>query len=178
MIAENLDFTNDRELKIEYIRAEIECLIDSGLINERGIDMLESFYIQLDSGKILSKKQIECINNMEYWYEKRFPKMKEGYLYLMWDIKHDEYKVGFSKDPWKRRKSFQTAGRDMSIVYTIKSPNIAEKYLHKFLYSHNINGEWYKGGSWVGNFIEMANRSIEMALENIKNFEKKTEGVK
>lgn len=74
------------------------------------------------------------------------------YVYLIQagDKKTDPVKVGFSKNPEKRLKSFQTGNaKELRLIMKIKcnSPSHArrlEKSLHIMLGSQNIHLEWFK----------------------------------
>jgi len=74
------------------------------------------------------------------------------YVYLIQagDKKTDPVKVGFSKNPEKRLKAFQTGNaKELRLIMKIKcnSPSHArrlEKSLHIMLGSQNVHLEWFK----------------------------------
>jgi hypothetical protein len=174
---EKCDFSaiEDRETRIEAEKIEIEYWMEKGCINERGETMLESFYQRLEQGEELTDRQITTLYNIDIWYVKRFTGCREGYIYMANDMSCNQYKVGFSKDPIKRVKSFKTARPMLQLRERYKAPSIAEKYMHRFLEPYLIKSEWYRHGDWVGRFYELCQRSIDLALET-ENIVFKKEG--
>ena len=72
----------------------------------------------------------------------------EGFVYLIYDLSTDHYKIGISAlNPNKRKKQLQTGNSEMLTVkycYKSKYYKKIERTLHN-LYSHKrIYGEWFE----------------------------------
>ncbi len=70
-----------------------------------------------------------------------------GYVYLMRN-EHDDYKIGHSVDPLKRRQNiaYKTGHKRLSIVLTIPTPDmIGLELMIQRRYQHlSLGGEWYR----------------------------------
>lgn len=80
-------------------------------------------------------RRAAAIDRIDFWY---------GYIYI---VKAGElFKIGFSKTPRKRFRSFRTGSPvPLEIVFTMKTPyyKMVEKVLHDHFALKRVHGEWF-----------------------------------
>lgn len=86
---------------------------------------------------------------------------KAGFVYLIKAETTSFYKIGKSKDVYKRLETLQTANQsELTVIYRIFSTNysLLEKRLHKYYEEYWVRGEWFDlPDSTVRNFLSVAN---------------------
>lgn len=80
-------------------------------------------------------RQASAIDRVDFWY---------GFIYV---VKAGElYKIGFSKTPRKRFRTFRTGSPiPLEIVLTMRTPHykIVEQMLHDHFAAKRVHGEWF-----------------------------------
>lgn len=81
-----------------------------------------------------------------YFGNKDLPKEPEigQYVYLMLNKRNGFIKIGRSKSPMFREKTFQAEEPDIELISFWKAPNKYEKILHNSFTSKRQRGEWFE----------------------------------
>lgn len=73
--------------------------------------------------------------------------MKRRYVYLMESTRTKEYKIGVSKDPYKRKKALETGhGAPLTIQHLFHTdfPFAVEMQLHQYFDNQRKDGEFFE----------------------------------
>lgn len=75
-------------------------------------------------------------------------------IYFILNKNLNHIKIGYSKNPYKRIKTFETSNsNELEIVYIIDGNISLEKRIHKFFVNFNIKNEWFVFSKEIENFI-------------------------
>jgi len=125
--------------KIEYLLTikELELIVNAC---NKTIDIYKE--------KNISDIDIEIENNKQLQKEYKsigikFEKIKETYIYIMYDENSKYFKIGRSVNPQKREKTLQSEKPSIVLLYTFKGVNNDEIILHEKFKSKRIRGEWF-----------------------------------
>ena len=102
----------------------------------------------------------------------RFERDPSGFVYLIEAVGVQRYKIGYSKEVYKRASNIQTSTPfEISVLYryfSVDAPQL-EKLLHEYYDAYRIRGEWFELPlSEVSNFLNVANeldQGIELNTE-------------
>lgn len=103
----------------------------------------------------------------------RFERDPSGFVYLIEAVGVQRYKIGYSKEVYKRASNIQTSTPfEISVLYryfSVDTPQL-EKLLHEYYDAYRIRGEWFELPlSEVSNFLNVANeldQGIELNTES------------
>lgn len=91
----------------------------------------------LDAREEAKKQERERANNA--------PKRAAiGFVYLMRNARNSLVKIGFSKQPKFREKTFQSEEPEVTIICAHKGTIGNEKELHSEYSEHRVRGEWFR----------------------------------
>lgn len=91
-----------------------------------------------------------------------------GFVYLIEAVGVQRYKIGYSKEVYRRASSIQTSTPfEISVLYryfSVDAPQL-EKLLHEYYDAYRIRGEWFELPlSEVSNFLSVANE-LDQGIE-------------
>lgn len=68
-----------------------------------------------------------------------------GYVYMGLDATKTLFKIGFSRDPYRRAKEIQKMNPTFQLLAFAQVPDMrtAEKYLHEKFATKRVVGEWF-----------------------------------
>ena len=97
-----------------------------------------------------------------------FERDLSGFVYLVEAVGMQRYKIGYSKEVYKRVSSIQTSTPfEISVLYRYFSTDAPqlEKLLHEYYDAYRIRGEWFELPlSEVANFLNVANK-LDQGIE-------------
>lgn len=66
------------------------------------------------------------------------------YVYLIYNEQNNFFKIGYSKNPLKRKKTLQGQEPNIALLKVWEKDVSFEKFLHKKYYKNRIRGEWFE----------------------------------
>lgn len=153
-------------VRYEEINLSVKCFIVWSMSSNspKGKEICD-YILSLLEGKNISLDDLDITSHPN--------KIKDnsGFVYLIKATKTNFYKMGMSKDPYKRLQSLQTGTPfELTILYRVFTFDCValEKALHEYYQGYWLRGEWFDlPKSEVDNFIGVAStldQEIELNL--------------
>ena len=95
----------------------------------------------------------------------------KGYVYFIDSETSDTVKIGYSKNPWSRRRDLQT-GRDdkLRVVATVRTTEASEIRIHDVLAEHRVEGEWFAKNKTILNIISYLENKKQVSYDDLVNY--------
>jgi hypothetical protein len=80
------------------------------------------------------------VSKEEFWREFRVL----GAIYFIRNDRENSVKIGYSRDPWKRKSNLQVGSPErLRIVGLVAAPEAVEPILHARFWEYRLRGEWF-----------------------------------
>lgn len=78
-----------------------------------------------------------------------------SWVYFIFDEETDRIKIGRSSSPARRCAALSSSmGKKLDLTFAFRAPDLAERILHRILYSHQSSHEWFSAAPEVDQMIE------------------------